>query len=543
MHNRIAHSDSRLFTFNRSLILALLPMVMFWPFRPSAASSVVNNCTNDSALRTAVLAGGTVTFSCPANSTITLATPINIDTAVRIDGANGGQPITLSGGNSSTVKLFIVNNSPVSLELDNLTVKDAGDTAIVNSGSVIVDHVTFSNNHSVSNNAAISGGNALTIRDSKFIGNSTGGCGSSEGCSTVRSATTTSILRTLFDGNISSSGGGAVTFHGLTMAMTETAFINNTGNTGGAIFIYGGDVLSIANTDFISNTAVSGGAIDNNSSSAVNIAASRFANNTASGNGGAIITGNAPATISSTLFYNNRGTGSLSAGGAINAYGALTLTNSTLANNLTLGPNGGGLFVASTSTQKIINSTLVDNSSVHPLVGFCTSIDNGDQCGGNVFAPAGGHVTIQQSIIYGGSPDSCGYAENSGTAPVLVGWTITTWARAAPLGGTGDITVDPFLSPLDDHGGPSVTTIAGYTGYPALTRSPYTGSPVVDTIPNNQCATNRDQRNANRPETPGTACDMGAVEAPFWRPRCRRRRPSFARKARPAASGRIPILS
>ena len=64
----------------------------------SWAGGTVNNC-NEAELRAAMAGGGTVNFAC--DGTITLASTINIDTDVVLDGS--GHAVTISGGNAVRV--------------------------------------------------------------------------------------------------------------------------------------------------------------------------------------------------------------------------------------------------------------------------------------------------------------------------------------------------------------------------------------------------------------------------------------------------------
>jgi hypothetical protein len=60
--------------------------------------------------------------------------------------------------------------------------------------------------------------------------------------------------------------------------------------------------------------------------------------------------------------------------------------------------------------------------------------------------------------------------------------------------------VDPLLSPLADHGGPTDTVAPG------------SGSRAIDFIPAAGCATSIDQRGLPRPDSSESACDIGAYE-------------------------------
>src|SRR5262245_59328380 len=100
-----------------TVVLGLTPFlaaVLSWPVAgPADAAIIVENCSNDAALSTALLGGGTITFDCgvatiPLSSTKT----ISVDTTI-----DGGGKITLSGGD--TRRLFIVDPS-TSLDLKDI---------------------------------------------------------------------------------------------------------------------------------------------------------------------------------------------------------------------------------------------------------------------------------------------------------------------------------------------------------------------------------------------------------------------------------------
>ena len=85
--------------------------------RPSSTASVITVCSNDTQLRVAVLAGGTITFNCGV-----AAIPINgfmeVSETTVIDGAS---KITLNGGGISA---FFQVFASANLTLRNLTLRN-----------------------------------------------------------------------------------------------------------------------------------------------------------------------------------------------------------------------------------------------------------------------------------------------------------------------------------------------------------------------------------------------------------------------------------
>ena len=195
---------------------------------------------------------GTVTFNCGA---ILLLSTSSIKTISQDTTIDGGNTITLS---ANLVRLFQVN-SGVTLSLKDIRLFDglAGSSfaqggAILNRGTVHIDHVRFENNRATGSGSTIAnlaqGGaiysdtNAvLTINDSTFFNNgaSTAGTGIGQaygGALYNTSGVTATITNSTFDSNtVSVTGasndvadyGGAI-YSGATLTMTNSTLINNT---------------------------------------------------------------------------------------------------------------------------------------------------------------------------------------------------------------------------------------------------------------------------------------------------------------------------
>ncbi|WP_406411348.1 choice-of-anchor Q domain-containing protein [Streptomyces sp. NBC_01614] len=185
-----------------------------------------------------------------------------------------------------------------------------------------------------------------------------------------------------------------------------------------------------------------------------------------------------------------------------------TMTNSTIADNRvtdpgdrpgSLGGYGGGIDIRGLGTVRILNSTIVRNSST-------------DGGGGINIAPAYldslpapipdivdlplGRMTLRNSVVAGntvdGAADDC---EKAFATITSLGHNIDS-DGSCRLTAAGDLpSRDPLVGPLADNGGPT-DTVALLPGSLALDAAD--GCPATD------------QRGVARPQ--GAACDIGAYE-------------------------------
>ena len=178
--------------------------------------------------------------------------------------------------------------------------------------------------------------------------------------------------------------------------------------------------------------------------------------------------------------------------------GNVRLTNVTLSGNL--GRLGGGLHRKPGTRfddSEIVNSTVTGNAAT--VAGGGLYVDQNVDCPADGSCPIPPYIRIFRSVVAGNSAPSkpdCAELENEGGDNVfgvgdscLTGPTDVAGTLAAPL--------DPRLSPLGDHGGPTPTHVP-LAGSPALDLGPLFGCPAVD------------QRGRTRPA--GAGCDAGSVE-------------------------------
>lgn len=190
-------------TFSFLLLGALLL------FTPTSRSATVVNCT-EADLRTALSAGGHITFEC--DGTIMLSNTIAISVNAVLDGS--GRNVRISG--NGTVRVFSVP-AGVSFGLKNLTIERGGrvdgGAGVYNLGTLDIDACTFYG-HSLNQFAGLQGGaiwNDGTLR----VNNST------------------------FATNYAAGGSGGAIFSLRGIAITNCTFARNGARDGSAIYAPG----------------------------------------------------------------------------------------------------------------------------------------------------------------------------------------------------------------------------------------------------------------------------------------------------------------
>ncbi len=193
-------------------------------------------------------------------------------------------------------------------------------------------------------------------------------------------------------------------------------------------------------------------------------------NNITSNVGGGIAVENGKLHVFTSTIHDNRAiNGGGGIGAWINAVEAIKVVQSTISNNAA--PNGAGLSVISTHAAPANASVLFSRSTITQ-----NTASNGiGGIGGGVYNVNGATITSHGSIIAG---NTAFFADNSdiwgafnlGSTHNLIGrpgnsgLTTTLGNRA----GTNAVPLDPKLSPLDNHGGPTKTHV------------PLPGSPAID---------------------------------------------------------------
>ncbi|HEX5758430.1 MAG TPA: choice-of-anchor Q domain-containing protein [Thermoanaerobaculia bacterium] len=210
--------------------------------------------------------------------------------------------------------------------------------------------------------------------------------------------------------------------------------------------------------------------------------------------GGAIYSDGTLTVVESTVFGNDAGSG-----GGIAARNSLTLVNSTLSANAATAL-GGGLYVFADVDGVVANTTITGNR-----------------------AQRAGGVYVESAAFLGGSPgfrntiiarnhapqdtDCAGSADSLGFNLLGVGGGCFDFTAAhADNVGTAAAPLDPRLTTLANHGGPTPTH-APLPASPAVDG----GNPAAPGSGGDACEAT-DQRGADRPGKGSARCDIGAVE-------------------------------
>ena len=394
--------------------------------QPSACEApftVLNsNDSGPGSLRQAILDAG----ACPdgivdfdaalSGQTITLASTLEINSDLTVDGSSLSEHVKISGNDS--VRVMRVD-SVATVTLDSLDIIDGysqiPDPGVPASsaGGIRNDGTLTLANSLISGNMAQSGGGIynsgmLTVISSTFS-NNTATYGSGGG---IHNYGTLVVRESIFSGNtaevllVGASGGGGVYSTGM-LTVTDSTFANNSAPRGAALFSYGGGIYAngtatVRNSTFTGNSAEAGGGIASESSMTLE-------NNTIAGN-------------------------SAACGGGIWNGGNLYLTNSTISGNSLISGNcigpGTGLYNA---WNLYMRNTILANST------------NGWDC------------VSKYKLV----EDVNNLVENNGSC------------------GTPLLTADPMLGSLADNGG-STQTIALLTGSPAIDKGDASYCPPTD---------------------------------------------------------------
>jgi hypothetical protein len=352
------------------------------------ADAVVSNCANSAELANAVQGGGTVTFNCGDNATLTVSASIAVERNVVID---GGLKVTLQEGNGP---LFLAQTPNASLELRNLkftgtksTVVDTRTGATTNvaititgstfdgcaaplgstQGTLTISKSVFTNN---SGNVVTAAGD-LTIERSTFRGNK-GIAVFSFGADTV-----TKITDSVFADNSNGAlliGTGSASNAATTLQMVRGEFSGNgrtptgTGNAfGGVMLLCNNSATScsadISGVKFTGNQATSGGALVLSGPTQVSLRNVRFTSNRATEEGGAVsFVGKGKQasrlTLQHAVFRDNR---AFNGGGLSISSASLDAQTVTFASNVASGTGGG--LVATDTALRLSRGILVENAA------------------------------------------------------------------------------------------------------------------------------------------------------------------------------------
>jgi hypothetical protein len=559
MQTCIPRRKPRAVYYSIALLLALAQAAF-------AAGIVTNN--TDTALRAALVGGGTVTFA--TDGTIALTNTISIASPTVIDGT--GHSVVISGGYA--VRLFQIEPN-VSFTLISLTLADGlargtnggpaidggpGEGgAIYSSGNLSALNCAFLSNIAqggeggTGTNASPRNGNGgpalggavyvnggfLTATNCTFALNSSLG-----GTGAVANLGSLSVISTGGDAN-----GGALHNQGGDVRLVDCLFSGNQALAGP------GRRFSVLEASF--GGTAHGGAICNNTGELRVVHCTLSGNSSTAGkaraaSGGAIHQDGANLYVIESLLDSNRATGGGGfqggagspiaggtgyGGGCSIAAGAVWLTNSTLSGNLALGGGGyyygnvgsgfgGGFF--SSGTLQAINSTIALNTARSGAPGY-SSANQGSGLGGGLYNSGGSmvmnHVTISGNSaeqITGGTPGTGsalggGVHSTTGTA-TLHGTIVANSLSGGNAFGTlvdngynlsSDLSCNFTNTGSLNNSDPKLGPLDDYGG-PTPTMPLLAGSLAMDGgDPTGYPLT--DQRGRSRPY--GSASDIGAYES------------------------------
>ncbi|MBX2997301.1 MAG: hypothetical protein KF893_02230 [Caldilineaceae bacterium] len=475
------------------VIFVLLLSALIWKFGLATAAGTVGDGTPASCTETALIAalqgGGIVSFDCGQSEDAPVVIPISGRIAINantvIDGG-ATRALILNGGDSGTgdrngVGIFAVA-AGVTAEIRNLTILNAGDSAVLSQGALTLESVVIQESRAAQC-AAVQSAGTLSVRRGMITTNTAEGIGGNvcvlAGTATFDSADVrfgraeqgggihiSSGNVTVTDSYIaanSSMGPGAGIFVGAaaTLILRGTGLVQNVGDPaspdalGGGLYNAGTSTLTGA--VIVQNEAYSGGALYN--AGILTVRESDVEGNFAAYHGGGIFN-SGEATLSTGSLVRN----TAESGGGFATTGDLTILNATVADNSGAARNrvNGGITT-------IRYSTLNESAAALTL--------------------SAGTATVSGSIVTGcvGAVTSQGHNLDTGNS--------CAFARVGDLSNS-----DPLLGPLQQIEG-------RYTWH----YLPAAESPVID-AGEVTCATanHEDQHRAVRPG--GAACDIGAVE-------------------------------
>ena len=235
--------DPRLLAARLVVGLAALSAVVLPTEAASAATDTVTTCAGSgpgslAAIVGRAVGGDTIDFSvnCPSSSPIVLASTIDIDTNLTIDGP-GPNNLAVSGGNA--VEVFDVEASATAATISGLTIENGstessggspGGGGIDNHGVLNVVDSTLSGNVAGGlqggNGGAIENDGTLTVTDTTLSGNNAGPHGASGGG--INNDGTLTVTDSTLADNVAVGGGGIRNDLGGTADVISSTLSGNT---------------------------------------------------------------------------------------------------------------------------------------------------------------------------------------------------------------------------------------------------------------------------------------------------------------------------
>lgn len=288
-----------------------------------------------------------------------------------------------------------------------------------------------------------------------------GGLIYNDGTLTLNSATLESGQASIGGALYNTSNGSVFTSEDNSINIFEN---NQSSGQGGAIYSNGN--MTLTDAQFTDNVTVSsGGAIAAVSGATTTINRAVFTRNEANSRGGALYVDNLGSTnITRSRFGSNQATDANTAndGGAINADGSFTMTESSVTNNVattTQNAFGGGIYVRSQTTGLIENNTFSGNQAI------ATTTPSASYGGGIAFSGANTVSLVHNTFIAneaGGNGPGIDLGSTAATGQIILKANIITDNLYA-TGTAGDI--DGTIT-ITSGGYNKIGTTSNYDGSP-----------------------------------------------------------------------------
>ena len=374
----------------------------------------------------------------------------------------------------------IATNGNITVSNTRISGNTAGSGAAIYAGAtgtvVAIAHSDLSNNSSAERGGAVYVAGMLNASGSTFSGNTAGNYG---GAIYGHNGARLNIEGSVVDGN----GGTWAAIVGMDNAIidiTDSTVSNSvpTNDSTRGVTGWSDSTINITRSTISGNEGgiSSTGAYQYGGGSVLNITDSTISGNSTNTTGGGVYTDGLFTITGSTLSGNTGWDGA-----GICIVGSGTITNSTISGNSNNSVNGRGGGIGCSGVVTLLNSTVAGNNSQFGggigltngtlIIGNSIVANNSTDCdlGGGMIVTSNGHNIERQ--------DTCGLADATDRAGI-----------------------NPLLSPLADHGGPTQTH--------ALSLNP--PSPAIDAGDDTTCPAT-DQRGVSRPQA--AHCDIGAYEA------------------------------
>jgi hypothetical protein len=265
---------------------------------------------------------------------------------------------------------------------------------------------------------------------------------------------------------------------GVSATLADLTLAGGIADAGGAVRVAG--VLTLQRSTLADNDALAGGALSVSAGGSATVIDSLFRGNSAERYGGAVVAAGAALSVAGSAFVNN----SSANGGAVALFGGTaSFTASTFGGNQA-GGAGGAIDADAAADYGLFSTTVTANRAA---------------LGGGLYTQAMPQVrdTILAGNTAANGPDFFGRVVSLGHNLVGDIGASRGFGASGDLFGTAGQPLDPRLSPLGDHGGPTPTYV------------PLPGSPALGAGSDGAAAP--DQRGIARPQLGRP--DIGAVEA------------------------------